>query len=79
MLEVLAIYPLLIAYIQHQLSRKKLITTKEITETYNVSRSVVYRLRDQGLLHVVAKGKSLYFEREEVDDVLGMYRRQTMV
>ncbi len=63
-------------YIQAKLFPTEFITTTEIVEKYNVSRQVVYCMRNEGKLNVIFKRKVLFFDAEETNRIFRAYRWQ---
>ncbi|MFI2743382.1 helix-turn-helix domain-containing protein [Zhouia sp. PK063] len=67
-------YQLLLLHSERKFQEGEWITTQQITELYHVSRYVVYRLRDKGLLTEVSRYRTLYFNKAEVAHFFSTYR-----
>lgn len=74
--ELSANFEQITVYIQTKLFPKEFITTTEIVKKYNVSRQVVYRMRNEGKLNVRFKRKVLFFDAEETNRIFRAYRWQ---
>ncbi len=55
---------------------KGMMSTQEVLEYLNISRSTLHRLRERGELHAHKFGKAVRFDRQEIDDFLRRTKQQ---